>query len=82
VVLGLARFPWQAIPSRSRQTKGSAGDAVERQERKRAESAGRPKGGLVGQHFAQAQSGQVKELNLILSGLQGSIEPIVNSLSD
>jgi translation initiation factor IF-2 len=56
--------------------------AVERQERKRAESAATaPKAISLDSIFAQAQSGKVKELDLILKAdVQGSIEPIVNSL--
>jgi translation initiation factor IF-2 len=56
--------------------------AEERQERKRAESAAvTPKAISLDSVFAQAQSGQVKELVLILKAdVQGSIEPIASSL--
>jgi translation initiation factor IF-2 len=56
--------------------------AVGRQERRRAESAAAaPKPMSLESIFEQAQSGQAKALNLILKAdVQGSIEPIVNSL--
>jgi translation initiation factor IF-2 len=56
--------------------------AVERQERKRAEVAAvAPKAVSLDSIFAQAQSGKVKELDLILKAdVQGSIEPIASSL--
>lgn len=53
---------------------------AERQADKRAAAAPAPTRTLES-IFAQAQAGQVKELNLILKAdVQGSIEPIVNSL--
>ena len=54
----------------------------ERQAEKRAESgAAAPKALALEDIFAQIQAGQAKELNLILKAdVQGSIEPIVNSL--
>ncbi len=57
--------------------------AAARQAKKRAEinAAAAPKAVALENIFAQAQSGQIKELNLILkSDVQGSLEPIVNSL--
>jgi translation initiation factor IF-2 len=56
--------------------------AVERQERRRAESAAAASKPIsLESIFEQAQSGQAKELNLILKAdVQGSIEPIVSSL--
>ena len=58
--------------------------AAERQARHRAEAtaAAAPKAVALENIFAQAQSGQTKELNLILKcDVQGSLEPIVNSLA-
>jgi translation initiation factor IF-2 len=57
--------------------------AAERQARHRAETAAAaaPQAGALESIFAQAQSGQTKELNLILKcDVQGSLEPIVGSL--
>lgn len=57
--------------------------AAERQARHRAETtaAAAPKAVALENIFAQAQSGQTKELNLILKcDVQGSLEPIVSSL--
>ena len=57
--------------------------ATERQMKKRADATATaaPKTIALENIFAQAQSGQTKELNLILKAdVQGSIEPIVNSL--
>lgn len=57
--------------------------AAERQARRRAETAAAvaPKAVALENIFAQAQSGQTKELNLILKcDVQGSLEPIVGSL--
>ncbi len=57
--------------------------AAERQEKRRAEAAAAaaPKAVALENIFAQAQSGQIKELNLILKcDVQGSLEPIVSSL--
>jgi translation initiation factor IF-2 len=57
--------------------------AAERQAKRRAETiaAAAPKAVALENIFAQAQTGQVKELNLILKcDVQGSLEPIVNSL--
>jgi translation initiation factor IF-2 len=57
--------------------------AAERQAQKRADTtaATAPKAVALESIFAQAQAGQVKELNLILKAdVQGSVEPIVNSL--
>ena len=56
--------------------------ASERQAQRRADSAPTtPKAIALENIFAQAQAGQIKELNLILKAdVQGSIEPIVNSL--
>lgn len=57
--------------------------AAERQTKKRADmtAAAAPKSIALETIFAQAQSGQTKELTLILKAdVQGSIEPIVNSL--
>lgn len=55
---------------------------AERQADKRAAAAATPAPAhTLESIFAQAQAGQVKELNLILKAdVQGSIEPIVNSL--
>jgi translation initiation factor IF-2 len=54
--------------------------ATERQEAKRA-AAGPAPARTLESIFAAAEAGQVKELNLILKAdVQGSIEPIVNSL--
>ena len=55
---------------------------AERQDAKRAVAAATPAPTRTLESiFAQAQAGQVKELNLILKAdVQGSIEPIVNSL--
>lgn len=58
--------------------------AAERQAKRRAATtaAAAPKAVALENIFAQAQSGQTKELNLILkSDVQGSLEPIVNSLA-
>ncbi len=57
--------------------------ATERQAKRRAEAtaAAAPKTIALENIFAQAQSGQTKELNLILKcDVQGSLEPIVSSL--
>ncbi|MGC8782011.1 MAG: translation initiation factor IF-2, partial [Anaerolineae bacterium] len=57
--------------------------AAERQEKRRAETAAAaaPKAVALENIFAQAQSGQTKELNIILKcDVQGSLEPIVSSL--
>ncbi len=56
--------------------------AAERQARKRADSnQPAPKALTLETIFAQVEAGQAKELNLILKAdVQGSIEPIVNSL--
>jgi translation initiation factor IF-2 len=83
VVLGLGEVPVAGDTfSVETDEKAARAIAVERQERKRAESAAAaPKAVSLDSIFAQAQSGQVKELNLILKAdVQGSIEPIVNSL--
>jgi translation initiation factor IF-2 len=83
VVLGLGVVP-VAGDTFSVETDEKAARAIaeERQENKRAESAAvAPKAVSLDSIFAQAQSGQVKELNLILKAdVQGSIEPIANSL--
>ena len=57
--------------------------ASERQAKKRAATtAAAPKAVALESIFAQAQAGQVKELTLILKAdVQGSLEPIVNSLA-
>ncbi len=57
--------------------------AAERQAKRRAEAtaAAAPKAIALENIFAHAQSGQTKELNLILKcDVQGSLEPIVSSL--
>ncbi len=57
--------------------------AAERQSKRRAESAiaAAPKAITLETIFAQAEAGQIKELNVILKAdVQGSIEPIANSL--
>jgi len=83
VVLGLGEVPVAGDTfSVEADEKAARAIAEEREERKRAESAAAaPKAVSLDSIFAQAQSGQVKELNLILKAdVQGSIEPIVNSL--
>jgi len=83
VVLGLGEVPVAGDTfSVETDEKTARAIAVERQERKRAETAAvAPKAISLDSIFAQAQSGQVKELDLILKAdVQGSIEPIANSL--
>jgi translation initiation factor IF-2 len=83
VILGLGEVPVAGDTfSVEAEEKAARAIAAERQERKRAESAAvAPKSVSLDSIFAQAQAGQVKELNLILKAdVQGSIEPIANSL--
>jgi translation initiation factor IF-2 len=83
VVLGLGEVPLAGDTfSVEADEKAARAIAMERQERKRAESAAvAPKAISLDSIFEQAQSGQVKELNLILKAdVQGSIEPIASSL--
>jgi translation initiation factor IF-2 len=83
VVLGLGEVPVAGDTfSVEADERAARAIAIERQERKRAESAAiAPKAVSLDSIFEQAQSGQVKELNLILKAdVQGSIEPIANSL--
>jgi translation initiation factor IF-2 len=83
VVLGLSEVPVAGdtfsveADERTARTIASA-----RQEQRRAEATATPAPKIALESiFAQAQSGQTKELNLILkSDVQGSLEPIVNSL--
>jgi translation initiation factor IF-2 len=83
VVLGLGEVPVAgdtfSVEADERAARVIASD---RQERKRAESAAvAPKAVSLDSIFAQAQSGNVKELNLILKAdVQGSLEPIASSL--
>jgi translation initiation factor IF-2 len=84
IVLGLADVPVAGDTfSVETDERTARAIAAERQERRRSESAAAaaPKALSLESIFAQAESGQVKELNLILKAdVQGSIEPIVNSL--
>jgi translation initiation factor IF-2 len=83
VVLGLADVPVAGDTfSVEVDERTARGIAAERQERKRAEAVtAAPKATSLETIFAQAETGQTKELNLILKAdVQGSIEPIVNSL--
>ncbi len=83
VVLGIADVPVAGDTfSVEMDERTARAIATERQERKRAEATGAaPKAVSLETIFAQAASGQVKELNVILKvDVQGSIEPIVSSL--
>jgi len=83
VVLGLSGVPSAgdtfSVETDDRTTRAIA---AKRQAERRAESAtAAPKAMTLENIFAQAEAGQAKELNLILKAdVQGSIEPIVNSL--
>ena len=58
-----------------------ASSASARRRRRRRAAAAAPKALSLEDIFAQIEAGQAKELNLILKAdVQGSIEPIVNSL--
>jgi translation initiation factor IF-2 len=83
IVLGMADVPVAGDTfSVVADEKTARSIAAERQLQRRAETAvAAPKAMTLDSIFAQAESGQVKELNLILKAdVQGSIEPIVNSL--
>lgn len=84
VVLGLADVPRAGDTfSVEADERTARAIAAERQAQKRAESAAAvvPKALSLETIFAQAEAGQVKELNIILKAdVQGSIEPIVSSL--
>jgi translation initiation factor IF-2 len=83
IVLGMADVPVAGDTfSVEADEKTARSIAAERQLQRRAEAAVvAPKAMTLDSIFAQAESGQVKELNLILKAdVQGSIEPIVNSL--
>jgi translation initiation factor IF-2 len=83
IVLGMADVPVAGDTfSVQSDEKTARSIAAERQLQRRAETAvAAPKALTLDSIFAQAESGQVKELNLILKAdVQGSIEPIVNSL--
>lgn len=81
-ILGLADVPvagdtFKVVPDE----RTARAIVSERQDAKRAAAAPVPARTLES-IFAQAEAGQVKELNLILKAdVQGSIEPIVNSLT-
>jgi len=83
IVLGMADVPVAGDTfSVEVDEKTARGIAAERQLQRRADTAvAAPKAVTLDSIFAQAESGQTKELNLILKAdVQGSIEPIVNSL--
>lgn len=84
-VLGLADVPTAGDTFRIVADERAAREIVGvRQAEKRAEgAAAAPKALALEDIFAQIQSGQAKELNLILKAdVQGSIEPIVNSIEN
>jgi translation initiation factor IF-2 len=84
VVLGLTDVAAAGDTFTVEDERVARGLAAERQEKKRAEAtaAAAPKAIALENIFAQAEAGQTKELNLILKAdVQGSIEPIVNSLN-
>jgi translation initiation factor IF-2 len=83
VVLGLSDVPVAGDTfSVEADERAARAIATVRQEQKRAASAvAAPKAVTLDTIFAQAASGQIKELNLILKAdVQGSIEPIASSL--
>ncbi len=84
VVLGLADVPAAGdIFTVEADERAARALAAERQKQRHAETAAAaaPKAVALENIFAQAQSGQTKELNLILKcDVQGSLEPIVSSL--
>ncbi len=82
-ILGLADVPGAGDTfSVQADERAARAIALERQDHNRAAAvAAAPKAVTLEDVFAQAQAGQTKELNLILKAdVQGSIEPIVNSL--
>ena len=84
VVLGLSQVPkagdvFEVLDS-ERQVRAIAAERADRQ-RQVAAQPSKPKALSLDDIFAQFQSGKVLELNLILKAdVQGSLEPIVNSL--
>jgi translation initiation factor IF-2 len=85
VVLGLTDVPLAGDTFTVEEERVARAIAAERQAKKRADAtaaAVTPKAVALENIFAQAEAGQTKELNLILKAdVQGSIEPIVNSLT-
>lgn len=82
-ILGLADVPaagdtFQVVAD-DRTARAIAGERIDKRRAATAAPTGAPR--TLESFFAAAESGQVKELNLILKAdVQGSIEPIVNSL--
>ncbi len=84
IVLGLAEVPMAgdqfSVEPDERTARAIATERLNLR-RSDAAAAAAPKVMTLDSIFAQAEAGQVKELNLILKAdVQGSIEPIVNSL--
>ena len=83
MILGLADVPTAGdtfeVVADDRTARGIAGDRVD--SRRAAAAAPATQARTLESFFAAAEAGQTKELNLILKAdVQGSIEPIVNSL--
>jgi translation initiation factor IF-2 len=83
MILGLADVPTAGdtfeVVADDRTARGIAGDRVD--SRRAAAAAPTTQARTLESFFAAAEAGQTKELNLILKAdVQGSIEPIVNSL--
>ena len=82
-ILGLAEVPAAGdtfrVVADDRTARAIASERIDQRRAATAAPAGVPR--TLESFFAAAESGQVKELNLILKAdVQGSIEPIVNSL--
>jgi len=83
VVLGLSDVPnaGETFKVVEDEHKARALAAAEASRRREAAAQEKPKVLSLDEFFAQAQAGQTKELNIILKAdVQGSIEPIVNSV--